>query len=85
MTDLAKTPERIYGWLDTQLSIARHYGGLSYNEKHYVIAHNEEGTPLVRSDVLADEQKAKRKAAKETSKQPANADLFDDKATNETP
>ncbi len=26
-----RAPERIYGWLDTQLSIARHYGGCKYN------------------------------------------------------
>lgn len=25
------TPERIYNWSDSQLSIARHYGGISYN------------------------------------------------------
>lgn len=79
MTDLTKTPERIYGWLDTQLSIARHYGGLSYNGKHYVVAYNEEGTPLVRSDVLAAEQKAKREAAKKVSNQLVSGDLFDDK------
>lgn len=78
MTDFTKTPERIYGWLDTQLSIARHYGGLSYNGKHYVVAHNEEGTPLVRSDVLAAEQKANRKAAKEAHRKQVNAGLFDD-------
>lgn len=82
MTDLTKTPERIYGWLDTQLSIARFYGGLSYNGKHYVIAHNEEGTPLVRSDVLAAEQKVKRKSARESNKQPISAELFDDEEKN---
>lgn len=78
MTDITKTPERIYGWLDTQLSIARHYGGLSYNGKHYVIAHNEEGAPLVRSDVLAAEQRAKRRAEKERNKPPVSVGLFDD-------
>lgn len=77
---MTNTPERIYGWLDTQLSIARHYGGLSYNGKHYLIAHNEEGTPLVRSDVLAAEQKAKRKSAQEAKKKTANAGLFDNEA-----
>lgn len=80
MSDLTKAPERIYGWLDTQLSIARHYGGLTYNGKHYVVAYNEEGAPLVRSDVLAAEQKAKRKTAKESNKQPISAGLFDDES-----
>lgn len=64
MTDLTKTPERIYGWRDSQLSIARFYGGLRYNGHCYVIAFDEEGEPLVRMDVLAAETKAKRDAAK---------------------
>ena len=29
-------PERIYNWLDTQLSIARHYGGCTYQGFRYV-------------------------------------------------
>lgn len=57
---MTNTPERIYGWLDTQLSIARHYGGLTYNGKLYVIAPDEEGEPLVRIDVKMAEKKAKR-------------------------
>jgi len=32
MTD---APERIYHWLDSQLSIARHYGGCWYNDHEY--------------------------------------------------
>lgn len=28
-------PERIYGWLNSQLSIAQHYGGITYQGKHY--------------------------------------------------
>ena len=46
-----RTPERIYNWLDSQLSIARHYGGCKYNGADYVIAYDEEGQPLVREDV----------------------------------
>lgn len=60
-------PERIYNWLHTQLSIARFYGGCNYNGSSYAIAFNEEGQPLVRTDVLAKEQKAARKKAKEAS------------------
>ena len=60
-------PERIYNWLNTQLSIARFYGGCDYNGASYAIAWNEEGQPLVRTDVLAKEQKASRKKAKEVA------------------
>lgn len=45
MTD---APPRIYHWQQSQLSIARHYGGITYNGHSYVIAENEEGQPLVR-------------------------------------
>ena len=40
------TPHRIYGWLDSQLSIARHYGGCEINGKRYVIRYDLEGQPL---------------------------------------
>lgn len=60
-------PERIYNWLHTQLSIARFYGGCDYNGASYAIAFNEEGQPLVRTDVLAKEKKAARKKAKEAA------------------
>lgn len=56
-------PERIHGWLDTQLSIARHYGGRKYNGHEYVIDVRGEGQPLVRIDVLAREARAAKKAA----------------------
>ena len=61
-----RTPERIYNWLDSQLSIARHYGGCKFNGADYVIAYDEEGQPLVRKDV-----KSPRKA-KSTKKQPVS-------------
>lgn len=60
-------PERIYNWLNTQLSIARFYGGCDYNGASYAIAWNEEGQPLVRTDVIAKEKKAARKKAKEAA------------------
>lgn len=60
-------PERIYNWLNTQLSIARFYGGCTYNGASYAIDWNEEGQPLVRTDVLAKEKKAARKKAKEAA------------------
>ena len=58
----AMPPERIYNWLDTQLSIARHYGGIDYQGHRYVIAFNEPDMPLVRADVL--EREAREAAAK---------------------
>lgn len=79
MTDLEKIdaliagkapepPERIYGWLDTQMSIARHYGGLTYQGHSYTIAANEDGQPLVRADVLAREAKVAKQAEKDRRK-----------------
>lgn len=62
-----QAPERIYGWIDSQMSIARHYGGLRYQGHEYKIAYYEKGQPLVRADVLACEAK-ERKAADKTAK-----------------
>ena len=67
MTQTTQAPERIYYWLDSQLSIARFYGGIHFRGARYVIALNEPGQPLVRRDVLAreaKERKAEDKAAK---------------------
>lgn len=60
----APPPPRIYGWLDSQMSIARYYGGLQYQGHDYVIAFDEEGQPLVRADVLRAEAKARKAAEK---------------------
>ena len=60
-------PERIHGWQDSQLSIARFYGGITYQGHTYTIAVAEKGAPLVRSDVLAREAK-ERKAADKAAK-----------------
>jgi len=70
-----EAPERIYGWLDSQLSIARFYGGCTYQCHSYVIDPIRPDPPLVRLDVLQREQKAakeaekaKRKAEKQAAK-----------------
>lgn len=55
-------PERIFGWLDTQLSLARHYGGLTYQGRSYFIDYHAEGHPLVRDDVIKREVAALKKA-----------------------
>jgi len=57
-------PARIWGWRDSQLSIARHYGGCNHNGQRYVVDEATEGQPLVRLDVIGRENKAKAHAAK---------------------
>lgn len=69
-------PERIYGWMNSQMSVARFYGGLEYQNHRYTIAINEPGQPLVRDDVLRREAKAKeaeQKAKRMEEKQRAQA------------
>lgn len=63
-------PERIYNWLDSHLSIARFSGGCTLNGYDYVIAFHEKGQPLVRSDVLKRERKAKRSAEPTQTNEP---------------
>ena len=55
-------PERIYGWLDSQLSLARHYGGLKYQGHDYQIDYAAKGQPLVRMDVIKREADAIKSA-----------------------
>lgn len=57
-------PERIYGWQNSQLSIAKYYGGLKYQGHAYQIDYLSEGKPLVRVDVLAKEAKARKERIK---------------------
>ena len=61
---MTNTPQRIYNWLNSQLSIARFAGSITINGVTYVVAPNEEGQPLVRQDVLAAEAKVKEKGEK---------------------
>lgn len=58
LTDQPAPPERIYGWLNSQLSIARHYGGCTYQSASYIIDMQHPDKPLVRQDVLTAELKA---------------------------
>lgn len=60
MKQTTQAPERIHHWLDSQLSIARFYGGIHFRGASYVIAFNEPGQPLVRKDVLAREAKERK-------------------------
>jgi hypothetical protein len=59
-------PEKIYGWLDSQLSIARFYGGITFQGHRYVIDMNDPKQPLVRQDILESEKPKKRKVKKLT-------------------
>lgn len=68
-------PERIYGWLNSQLSIARYYGGCTYNGASYIIDEQDPDQPLVRQDVLTAELKAAKaaEAARRKSEKAAQA------------
>jgi len=68
-------PERIYGWLNTPLSLARHYGGIKCHGHLYQIDYLTKGEPLVRVDVLVHEAKARKDESKRLSKL-AQVDLF---------
>jgi hypothetical protein len=59
-------PEKIYGWLDSQLSVARFYGGITFQGHSYVIDMNDPKQPLVRKDILESEKPKKRKVKKLT-------------------
>ena len=68
---MTTTPERIHGWQDSQLSIARFYGGITYQGHTYTIAVVEKGAPLVRDDVLVREAKERKAAYKAAQAQAA--------------
>jgi len=64
------TPERYYRVSETQLSIARHYGGIRFNETYYV--YDPTTDTLISEDVVKRERKAartKQKAEKAQAKQ----------------
>jgi hypothetical protein len=60
------SPEKIYGWMDTQLSIARFYGGINFNGHSYVIDESDPQRPLVRQDLKT--KKKKRTTKEEAQK-----------------
>lgn len=70
-------PERIYNWTQTQLSIAKHYGGCKFNGAEYVIDYKSEGQPLVRIDMLKRESKAKARNTKDNAPASGEIDLGD--------
>ena len=64
-----EAPEKIYGWLDSQLSIARFYGGITFRGHSYVIDMADPQQPLVRQDVVKAEGLAKRKTKQQLKKE----------------
>ena len=64
-----KTPEKIYGWLNSQLSIARFYGSCKFNGHTYVIDETDPEKPLVRQDVLKSEKKEGKKITQEKAQE----------------
>lgn len=64
-------PQKIYNWLDTQLSLAQHYGGIAYNGHEYQIDYLDPELPLVRLDIFKAEAKAKTLKAKAARKEQA--------------
>jgi hypothetical protein len=69
-------PDKIYGWLDTQLSIARFYGGITFRGHSYVIDMADPKQPLVRQDLLVKNKPKKNKVKKLTLAD--QMDLLDD-------
>lgn len=57
-----KTPFAISGVMNTQLSIARFYGGINYNGEGYT--YMPDGDELIRNDVLAFVTKLRKKQRK---------------------
>ena len=55
-------PDEIHGVSQSQFSVARHYGGITFNGAHYTYIPHED--KLVRDDIL----KARAKAAKDAKK-----------------
>lgn len=63
-------PNRIYGWLNSQLSIARHYGGCEINGRSYAIRYDLEGQPL--------EEIVKKPKVKKLAKAKVMRDMFEE-------
>ena len=58
--------KRIYNWQHSQLSIARHYGGIRLNGVEYAIRYDLEGQPLEQVVAKPKQRKPKKKESNET-------------------
>ena len=76
------TPERIYHVSTSQLSIARHYGGIKFNGVDYV--YDPTTDTLIRADVLMAgtreeiEERRIKKAAAKAKRRAAQQSLFEE-------
>ena len=59
-------PDEIHGVSQSQFSIARHYGGITFNGAHYTYLPHED--KLVRDDILNARAKATRNAKRAEKK-----------------
>lgn len=69
-----RTPYAICNVIQTQLSIARFYGGCSYNGDGYTYMHEHD--QLIRNDVLKHIAKLRKAAKKRATPAPATGDLL---------
>jgi hypothetical protein len=60
-------PEKIYGWMDSQLSIARFYGGIYIYGHHYLIDMIDPEHPLIRQDLIKKKLKKVQQSEKDNS------------------
>ena len=71
------TQDRIYGWRESQLSVARFYGQITIQGESYVIDFADPKQPLVKWSALKKERaEAKKKQSTEKAK---TLELFDGK------
>ena len=70
---MSEASDRIYGWLDSYLSLARHYGGINIQGVAYVLDDTYTGhpnkAPLVKEAVLIAEKKAAKLSKQEKIQQ----------------
>ena len=64
---MSEPPERIYNVSQTQFSIARHFGGVTFNNRQYIYIAADD--MLIRDDVLRRDKKAERELAKQKREQ----------------
>jgi hypothetical protein len=67
-------PEKIFHWRNSQLSIARFYGGVKFNGHQYTIDVTDPDTPLVRADIFAAEQVSEAEKKSEEARVLADVD-----------
>ena len=66
---MTEAPEKIYGWMDSQLSLARHYGGCTFHGHSYKVDYNDIDQPLVREDIMQKEKTEKKQKGKTPPKE----------------